>query len=308
MGIGISSIQNLLELYDLGYLKEANSILEIGSQEVHVNYKDLIHISKIAGISENEIENIPNVKNWPFSPRGSSRFFYEILGIKEYTSIDINGEYNSIPHDLNEPFNDKSKFNKYDIVTDYGSCEHVFNVGECYKTLHNLLKPGGLMIIDQALLKGNGYFKFDETFIEGIATANSYKILYNSYVISTGSKTENGTWKQFHIPRNAELLNVLDFSKLKKISSQHNIGIYAVMQKIKDEEFKVPYEHSLISERLNVSGFNRVYFQNPLSYSNIPSATKKIEDASLTEIIKSLLNWLKKKSRKIIRKIVVSLK
>ena len=46
MGIGISSIQNLLELYDLGYLKEANSILEIGSQEVHVNYKDLIHIRK----------------------------------------------------------------------------------------------------------------------------------------------------------------------------------------------------------------------------------------------------------------------
>ena len=43
-----------------------------------------------------------------------------ILGIKEYTSIDINGEYNSIPYDLNEPFNDKSKFNKYDIVTDYG--------------------------------------------------------------------------------------------------------------------------------------------------------------------------------------------
>lgn len=48
--------------------------------------------------------------------------------------------------------------------------------------------------------------------------------------------------------------------------------------------------------------------QNLLSYSNIPSATKKIEDASLTEIIKSLLNWLKRKPRKIIRKIVVSLK
>ena len=44
MGIGNFINSNLLELYDLGYLKEANSILEIGSQEVHVNYKDLIHI------------------------------------------------------------------------------------------------------------------------------------------------------------------------------------------------------------------------------------------------------------------------
>jgi len=99
MGIGISSIQNMLELYDLGYLKNAQSILEIGSQEVHVNYKDLVKISKVVGIEENAIENIPNVKNWPFSPRGTSKFFYKILGIKEYTSIDINGEYNSIPHD-----------------------------------------------------------------------------------------------------------------------------------------------------------------------------------------------------------------
>ncbi len=308
MGIGISSVQNLLELYDLGYLKNANNVLEIGSQEVHVNYKDLIEISKMVGIEESAIENIPNVKNWPFSPRGSSKFFYEILGIKEYTSIDINGEYNSIPHDLNEPFTDKSKFNKFDIITDFGSCEHVFNVGECYKTIHNLLKPEGLMIIDQVLLRGNGYFKFDESFIEGIATANNYKVLYSSYVISTGSKTENGTWKQFHIPRNFDLLNVLDFSKLKKISSLHNIGIYAVMQKTKEEEFKIPYEHSLMSDRLNVSGFNRVYFQNPLSYCNLPSATQKIENASITEIIKSLLLWFRKKAKTLIRKTIMKLK
>ena len=308
MGIGISSIQNMLELYDLGYLKNAQSILEIGSQEVHVNYKDLVKISKVVGIEENTIENIPNVKNWPFSPRGTSKFFYKILGIKEYTSIDINGEYNSIPHDLNKPFTDKSKFNKFDIVTDYGSCEHVFNVGECYRTLHNLLKPGGLMIIDQALLKGNGYFKFDETFIEGIATANSYKILYNSYVISTGNKTENGTWNQFHIPKNSDLLNVLDYSKLKKISSQHNIGIYAVMQKTKNEEFKMPYEHTLMTENLNVAGFNRVYFQDPLSYLNIPSATKKIENASITEIIKALFTWIRKKIKTIVRKAIMKFK
>ena len=308
MGIGISSIQNILELYDLGYLKNTQSILEIGSQEVHVNYKDLVKISKIVGIEENAIENIPNVKNWPFSPRGSSKFFYELLGIKEYTSIDINGEYNSIPHDLNKPFTDETKFNKFDIVTDYGSCEHVFNVGECYRTLHNLLKPNGLMIIDQALLKGNGYFKFDETFIEGIATANGYKILYNSYVISTGNKTENGTWNQFHIPRNSDLLNVLDFSKLKKISSQHNIGIYAVMQKTKNEEFKMPYEHTLMSENFNVAGFNRVYFQNPLSYLNIPSATKKIENASIKEIIKALFAGIRKTIKTIIRKIIMKFK
>ena len=308
MGIGISSIQNLLELHNLGFFKKSNSVLEIGSQELHIQHDDLKEMIKMAGLDDVLLENIPNIKNWPFSPRTSSKFFYEMLGIKDYSSIDINGIYNAIPHDLNDPFTDKSKFNTFDIVTDFGSCEHVFNIGECYRTLHNLLKPGGYMIVDQALLRGNGYFKFDESFFEGIATANNYKILFNSYVISLGKKTEKGTWKQFHIPRNHELLDVLDFSKLKNVSSQHNIGVYAVMQKTNDDEFKIPYEHSLMNEKYNFLGFNRIFKKDPLSYSNIGSSTLKIENASLSQIIKALLNWFKKKTKIIIRKILMFIK
>ena len=47
-------------------------------------------------------------------------------------------------------------FNKFDIVTDQGSCEHVFDIAECYRTMHNLAKPGGYIIIAQATWKGNG--------------------------------------------------------------------------------------------------------------------------------------------------------
>ena len=308
MGIGISSIQNLLELHNLGYLKDFNSVLEIGSQELHIQHEDLKEMVKMSGLDSDLLENIPNIKNWPFSPRTSSKYFYEMLGLKNYNSIDINGIYNAIPHDLNEPFNDKSMFNKFDIVTDFGSCEHVFNVGECYKTLHNLLKPGGYMIVDQAMLKGNGYFKFDESFFEGIATANNYKIIFNSYVISLGKKTEKGTYKQFHIPKNHELLNVLDFSKLKDVKGHHNIGIYAVMQKTNEDEFKIPYEHKIMNEKYEIRGFNRIFSRDPLSYSNISSSTIKIENASLTEIIKALMNWFTKKVKIVIRKTLMKIK
>ena len=52
----------------------------------------------------------------------------------------------------------------------------------------------------KGIIKGhNGYFKFDETFFEGIASANNYKIIFSSYVITTGEKTENGSYYQFHI-------------------------------------------------------------------------------------------------------------
>ena len=216
------------------------------------DFKELI---EIAGLDVNLVENIPNIKNWPFSPRASSKYLYEILGIKDYKSIDIGGKHGAIVHDLNKPFNDTSMFNKFDIATDFGSCEHVFNVSECYKTLHKLLKPGGYLIIDQAILKGNGYFKFDEVFFEGIAAANNYKIIFSSYVITTGEKTKNGSYYQFHIPRNHKLLDVLDYSKLARLDKYGELGIFAVMQKITDEEFKTPYQGTIYNDIHNISHF-----------------------------------------------------
>ena len=41
MALGIAAAQNTLELYDLGYLKNSKSIIEIGSQEIQMHKEDL---------------------------------------------------------------------------------------------------------------------------------------------------------------------------------------------------------------------------------------------------------------------------
>jgi SAM-dependent methyltransferase len=292
MGLGIAAIQNTLELHNLGHLKNSKNVFEIGSQELHLKKEDLKQLFDNAGLKSNLVDEYPNINNWPERPRCPSKFFYESLGIKEYQSIDINGDYGAIVHDLSKPFEDRSKFNKFDIVTDHGSCEHVFNIAECYRTMHNLTKPGGYIIIAQAVLKGNGYFKFDESFFEGIAAANSYKIIFNSYVINTRGKTKNGTPHQFHIPRNRELFNVLDFSKLE------DLNIYGVLQKTKEDEFKIPYQGKFMKEVYNIpGGFNRAYFKDPMSYTYLPSSTSTVEETSFRFLIKALII----KIRRIIR-------
>ena len=316
MGLGLSSIQNFLELKNLGYLKESNSIIEIGSQELHVNVLDLKEIFEIAGLDKNLIDDFPNIEKWPFQPRCSSKYLYKALGLSDYQSIDLSGDLGAIPHDLNKPFEDKSKFNKFDIVTDYGSCEHVFNIAESYKTMHNLAKPGGYLIIYQQVIKGNGFFTFDESFYEGIAAANGYKIIYSSYSIKTGGKTKNGSWHEFHIPRNEGLLNLLDYSKLRSGSDIYNglggaaLNIYGVFQKINDEEFKMPYQGGIHNNEIinNVAGFNRGYLKQTMDYLYIPSSTITVEDASLGVILKSLVKWSKKKIKTIIRKLIMKIK
>ena len=41
MGLSLANIQNILELKNLGYFKNSNSVIEIGSQELHINMLDL---------------------------------------------------------------------------------------------------------------------------------------------------------------------------------------------------------------------------------------------------------------------------
>ena len=62
MGIGITIAQNLLELNELGLLKDFKSVIEIGSQEIHIQKNDFKELIEIAGLDVNLVENIPNIK------------------------------------------------------------------------------------------------------------------------------------------------------------------------------------------------------------------------------------------------------
>jgi hypothetical protein len=287
MGLNVGSIQNLLELHGLGYFKNSSSVCEIGSQEIHVKVKVLEELFEGAGLKSELISKYRPVSSYPERPRTPAKYFYETLGFKEYRSIDINGDIGAIPHDLNKPFTDTSLYNKFDVVTDFGSCEHVFNIPECYRTMHNLTKVDGYMIVHQCVFKGNGYFNFDEGFFEGLAAANNYNIIYNSYVVQFDNKT-NGGEHEFHIPRNRELFDVLDYSKLKALN------IYGILQKTKDEDFKIPYQGRLMNEKYNIGGgFNRAYLKDSMGSVYVPSSTLKIEGASLKLIIKVLIRKIK---------------
>ena len=284
MGLGIAAVQNTLELSKLGLLEGTNKIVEMGSQELHLTALDLEEMIKMAGLNNFQKNKFPDIDNWPNSPRCSAKSFYQFLGIKEYVSIDMNKEHGSISLDFNLPLEDTSLYSQFDLVTDHGACEHAFNIAETYRTMHRLCKPKGLIVIAQSLWGGNGYFLYDESFFDGIAAANNYKIIFNSYVIATGSKTPNGSDNQFHIPLNRDLLKTIDLSKT-------SIGVYVVLQKQDKSDFKFPYQGQYLAKKQGHFGFNRIYHQNPLSSSFLP----EVELTTLTgrEFIKRFFRSIK---------------
>ena len=290
MGISTSSIQHLVELHNLGYLKEAKSVLDIGATELHIKKNDLKELLQSIGKDLSLIDKFPNIDNWPKAPRTSSKYLYEfLLNTKEYSSLDLNGLHGAIKHDLNKPLLDKKLFNKYDLVTDFGSCEHVFNVSEAYRTLHNLTKNKGIIIIDQVVFGGNGYFTFDKSFLEGIAAANDYTVINGSYIIVLKDKTKDGSDLQYHIPLSKNLLNTIDFSKIK------SIGISMTFQKTSDKEFLIPYQGNHMEKIYGVAGFNRFYLKDHIGYSYIKSNVREVEEVSFFQLVKEFFRRLFKK-------------
>jgi hypothetical protein len=193
-----SSVKVAIEFKKAGLFDNLTSVMDMGAQEVHMNYEDFTFVLDSYGI-EYDPAAFQNLRNYPASPRLSTKPFWRALGFEVTDSLDIDPAHNSIQCDLNMPFEDRAYWGKYDLVTDFGNNEHPFNVAEAYRTMHRLCRQNGYMWVNQAVVNGNGYFNFDVAFFEGMAAANNYSIAYAAFVVTT----KHG---QYHIPCSKDLL------------------------------------------------------------------------------------------------------
>lgn len=71
---------------------------------------------------------------------------FEGLGFNHVDSMDVsNFEGASIVHDLNNPV-PNYLINKYDLVYDGGTLEHIFDFPQSLRNIYDLLKSGGIVI------------------------------------------------------------------------------------------------------------------------------------------------------------------
>jgi len=280
MGLGPGAVKLYLELWQRNLLANVESVIDMGSQELHLTrtaFKELVNAAGIPGYEE---KAFPNLDNWPGQPRCSARYFYELLGAKEYACIDMNGMHHSVPHDLNTPLRDESLLGRYDMVNDHCSNSHAFNVGESYRTIHRLCKPGGLITLMTPVYGSNGYFNFDLSFYEGMAAANGYRILFSSFLLTldkqfltpeerrTQPAALNTLYDEYHIPLSNDLLATVNWSK-----DHATVGICYVFQKQSDEEFRFPYQGDFMPQVYGNHGYQLQFLPTPPSRTYIPVVT-----------------------------------
>ena len=102
----------------------------------------------------------------------------------DYTCLDLNKENNALELDLAT----KLSLDKFDIVTDFGTSEHVGINGKhdskvfynCWLNKHNACKIGELIISENPKTgnwPGHGFNYVTEDFYKQLAEANGYEIL-----------------------------------------------------------------------------------------------------------------------------------
>lgn len=281
MGLGPGAVKLYLELWQRGLFENIDSVVDVGSQELHLEQSEFERLLREAGIPGIDPSDFPDIEKWPAQPRCSAKPFYNLLGVNQYSCIDMNAELGAIPLDLNEPLEDKSLYGKFDLVTDHGCNEHAFNVAEAYRTMHRLCRNQGLMICCQGVWNTNGYYLFDLSFFEGLAAANNYKILFSSYIVDLES-TESESNHQFHVPLSRHLLDAFDNSKLA------TLGICYVLQKQNDEEFQLPYQGPYLSQRQGHSGFELQFLPNPPSRTYVPMS-EEVQSVRTRDLVRLVI-------------------
>ena len=295
MGLGTGAVKLMLELNERGLLKDVSSVVEIGSQELHLTQAEFEKLVEVAGISNYQSEQFANLKYWPAkSPRCPAKNFYELLGASKYNCVDLNGQLGSIAHDMNLPFDDTSYYAKYDLVSDHGCNEHIFNVAEAYRTMHRLCKSGGILVNIQNVWRGNGYYCFDASFFEGIAAANNYRLLYSAYMVTPLPLISDapGAVAQFHIPVSEALLDVINWSKTAAI------GICYVFQKQSDAEFRIAYQGDFLSRIQKNQGYKMQFLPMPISRSYVPLREHALDVIKTKDLILTVAARVSKRIKK----------
>jgi SAM-dependent methyltransferase len=105
--------------------------------------------------------------------------YFKLLGASEVDAIDASGyEGASIVHDLNEPV-PAELHERFDVVCDCGSLEHIFNVPVALRSYMEMVRVGGrlILMLPANNLFGHGLYQFSaELFYSALSEPNGYTV------------------------------------------------------------------------------------------------------------------------------------
>jgi len=172
----------LKQAFGQDMLPQSASILEFGEANL---YKD-VTIEEITN-DINALVDDPSLRDeliaelhknpHPLQSFDAAKVVYRMLfSATRLAAIDLHGTESALRLNLNEPIDIDGPF---DVTINNGTAEHVFNIGQAFKTMHEQTAVGGVMI-HEAPFTGwynHGFYNLQPTLFYDLANANGYGII-----------------------------------------------------------------------------------------------------------------------------------
>jgi hypothetical protein len=187
MGVGLKNLLRLEWLFEQGFIPARAAVLEIGAQTLGTaGFEDEVErVFEILRARAGQTEQINREAVRALASDGKMSRFFNLCG-SEYHALDLFAEDNVTLFDLN--LHDiPSRFrNHFDLVTNLGTTEHVFDQVRCFRTMHDAAKVGGIIYSDVPM---GGFlyhccFLYTPLFFQHLALANDYEVVFDYYGLS----------------------------------------------------------------------------------------------------------------------------
>lgn len=209
------------------------TVCELGNQTLK-NSKARAEVYQQLGIAASQ--NLANTKDW-----------YLSIGFGSYLAIDVNTERDAVAMDLNVDLGKHYNFNQqFDLVTNNGTGEHVFNQYMVFKNAHDLCSVGGFMIHVLPFYRwvDHGFFNYNPNLFPCLANQNGYE-LRELWIASSDTQY-------------LHKLDVNNLGRNKGYRGKLNLDTWesdpmvaAVFRKVHDRPFEIPIQHLYGGENIN---------------------------------------------------------
>ena len=233
MAIAISHYSLIRKLREQNILPYFNTILEIGEQnwygDLHpkVLFNDIKLFAKESEKDDLTVQLKSILKDSPPTIGFDiAKIFYKIFfHVESLESIDLHGTPASMRLDLNLT-HDLGK--QFDCIINLGTAEHVFNVYQVFKSIHEWIKKDGIVIHCLPMYGevDHGFYNFHPTFFWDLLLANNY----NNILLAKGNM------KQIDVYKNRESCK----KDILSMDKNNTYGMWSIYKKISNEDFKIP--------------------------------------------------------------------
>lgn len=159
----------------------------------------------------------------------AKEFYKQLFEPSRIVSVDFNGSEQAWRCDLNAPL---PSLGLFDIVINHGTAEHIFNIGQVFRSIHDACKVGGLMLHESPFTGwlDHGFYCLQPTLFYDLAAANGYEVV-SVDIEDMAGKSTIPLWSRDHATE------VMTMGQVP-----NNAMLFVVLRKVRDAAFLVPMQ------------------------------------------------------------------